>query len=525
MCRGRLEVTMRWVRRLLAAVTILLAANGWTAGIESLVTPGPVAAAHADTEGECSACHAPFSKATQSSLCLNCHKDVAADMQAHRGFHGTGGRLEDRECRSCHTDHKGRDADIVGLVPEAFDHAASGFQLTGRHQTLTCSDCHQPSAAFRDASADCVGCHSNDDPHRGNLGGDCASCHRTTAWKDDTFDHAAVTGYALTGGHAKVACQACHAGQSYRNTPSECRSCHALDDVHKGSRGSDCAGCHTEKGWKDARFDHAAETGFELRGAHARVACAGCHLDAMALAKPRRDCAGCHSADDVHAGQRGADCGACHQQDTWKARFDHLARTGFALGGAHRKLACDGCHKGSLQADLPADCEGCHVKDDPHAGAMVACADCHDAGSWSQDVRFDHEFTSFPLLGMHRLAACEQCHASQAFQEAGRSCADCHGRDDAHAGSLGTDCATCHSPAGWSRWKFDHDRQTQFALTGAHADLACKGCHVPGREKPLEVAAACGACHQADDVHRGQFGARCERCHTTQSFSLPLRMF
>jgi hypothetical protein len=56
--------------------------------------------------------------------------------------------------------------------------------------------------------------------------------------------------------------------------------------------------------------------------------------------------------------------------------------------------------------------------------------------------------------------------------------------------------------------KFDHDRQTKFALAGAHAKVACARCHavIPGastatpesaRRQYAGVAAACESCHAA----------------------------
>jgi hypothetical protein len=32
------------------------------------------------------------------------------------------------------------------------------------------------------------------------------------------------------------------------------------------------------------------------------------------------------------------------------------------------------------------------------------------------------------------------------------------------------------------------------------------------------LAGTCVSCHRSDDVHRGQFGADCVECHTTESF-------
>lgn len=510
-------------RQLPLLLLFCLAAGTHAASLESLVMPGPVAAAHAETEEECSACHAPFSKASQSSLCLDCHQDIVDDFRLDRGLHGTDPALETRECRGCHGEHRGRDADILGLVPEAFDHTRSGFELTGHHARALCQDCHQPDEPFRDAAAECHACHAADDLHRGNLGTDCAACHSPVDWTEHGFSHDRDTGFALHGAHGRLTCGACHADQSYDGTPTQCAACHALDDVHQGSRGSDCGSCHDEQSWTAARFDHRTETGFELEGAHAMVPCSGCHLDAMALTEPPTECAGCHSADDPHRGQRGGDCAACHGQASWEVRFDHGQQTGFELLGGHALLACEDCHRGSLETPLPSDCEGCHRNDDPHGGTLTACTDCHEPHGWRERLRFDHEFTTFPLLGMHRLAACEQCHLTLDFHQAASACRDCHSDEDVHGGTLGDDCSSCHTPNAWTLWRFDHGRQTGFDLTGAHQGLACDGCHAPGQ--PMTVSSSCDACHRQDDVHRGQFGSQCERCHTTATFAEPRRMF
>ncbi|MEQ8857456.1 MAG: hypothetical protein RIC56_02305 [Pseudomonadales bacterium] len=507
-------MNLRFALWLLALIPLTASATS----IESLVMPGPVIEGHADVEQECSSCHAPFSQATQRGLCLECHEDISADLAAKHGFHGTDGRLEETACRDCHTEHEGRDADIVGLVPEAFDHTLTGFVLDGGHSTLSCADCHAADSPFRDAEPACRSCHEADDPHRGNLGDDCAACHAPSAWDDVGFDHTAETDFALLGGHDGLACEACHIGQVYEDTPAECANCHALDDVHHGERGSACGDCHSEERWQETQFDHAAETGFALHGSHADLTCAACHLDNMALAQPPQACAGCHSADDVHQGQRGDQCGDCHGERTWEVEFDHLDRTGFALRGAHAALACNQCHLGSLSDELPTDCAQCHQADDPHAGDLTDCAACHGVSEWRSPIRFDHDFARFPLLGMHKLAVCEQCHFTLEFQAAPDACDDCHGDDDVHDGSLGPACDDCHVPSGWALWEFDHDNQTDFPLTGAHTDLVCAACHEPGDPDALDVAQACASCHQTDDVHNGQFGSRCERCHNTDSF-------
>ncbi len=489
------------------------------ASIESLVMPGPVVSAHSDIEQQCGSCHSPFSQAQQNQLCLTCHEEIAADLKKRSGFHGKHPDPANTECRSCHVEHKGRDADIVGLVSDGFDHNLTNFPLSEGHASQPCASCHTKPGIFRGTGQTCVGCHKTDDPHRGNLGSDCADCHTATRWSQTTFEHAAATRFRLNGAHRDVTCSRCHADQMYADTPTTCAACHALDDIHGGERGSQCSNCHTDKSWADSSFNHRRETDFDLTGRHAKIACAACHLSNMSLKKPPKDCAGCHSADDVHGGQRGANCAECHSTSRWQTAFDHLASTGFALRGAHSEVACDRCHHGSLQDPLSTECEDCHRASDPHSGALISCASCHNESSWTAQIRFDHEFTEFPLLGMHSLATCDQCHVGADFHRVGRTCADCHSTDDKHDGSLGSDCSQCHNPSGWALWQFDHAQRTTFALTGAHQDLVCSACHNSASDDPLNIASSCVSCHVSDDAHRGQFGSNCERCHSTETFT------
>ena len=103
------------------------------ASIETLVMPGQVSEAHADIEAECSECHAPFSKTLQRDLCLSCHdhKGVMEDLEAGTGFHGRSETVGNVECATCHTEHEGRESDIVGLDMETFDHGLTDFALKG----------------------------------------------------------------------------------------------------------------------------------------------------------------------------------------------------------------------------------------------------------------------------------------------------------------------------------------------------------------------------------------------------------
>ena len=80
----------------------------------------------------------------------------------------------------------------------------------------------------------------------------------------------------------------------------------------------------------------------------------------------------------------------------------------------------------------------------------------------------------------------------------------------------GQECAKCHSPNGWRVWEFDH-KETGFPLEGAHAKLACAGCHKQPAEE-VKLNPNCLSCHEQDDVHLGQYGRQCQRCHSTVTF-------
>jgi hypothetical protein len=384
---------------------------------------------------------------------------------------------------------------------------------------VTCDACHVKGKKWSGAPADCHACHRKDEPHEGKLGTNCASCHDTGAWRHIKFDHD-KTEYPLTNKHLDVACAACHFNNRWKGAPTACASCHAPDDIHRGERGPKCGDCHTTAGWKTAKFDHLKQTGFALLGVHGRIDCQDCHRTGNFKDKIAKDCNGCHRGEDAHAGRLGPGCEKCHDNEHWKPpTFDHTRDTKWPLEGRHEKVDCHACHTAPTATQkLATDCNGCHRASDVHAGKLgTDCAQCHTPAGWRSDVDFDHDLSSFPLVGLHVAVPCEQCHVTRAYRDVGSKCIDCHKRDDVHKGALGPDCARCHSPNGWRIWEFDHGKETGFALTGAHAKVACEGCH---RQPPdqVKLSESCVSCHLKDDVHLGQYGRQCQRCHSTVSF-------
>ena len=405
------------------------------------------------------------------TACLACHKDE------HRGT-----RFAARDCVLCHTLEAWKPA-------PRFDHAKTGYPLTGRHTALACARCHAVKATDgagrpgdRKAGApsrECASCH--EDVHGGKLGSACASCHSTADWRRvdrARFDHER-TAYPLRGRHTTVACDACHAsGRPLRLAHGRCTDCHA--DAHLGqlAQRADqgrCESCHDVSGFAPAAFPLEAhqKTRYPLEGAHLAVACDACHRRVapqilralpglrLALAGERgarptlqlrfaaTRCADCHR--DAHAGEldrhvRAGGCESCHRVEAWRqVTFDHQ-QTRFALAGGHAKRACSACHKPTEPgtprqrtrlAGTPLACEACHH--DPHHGQFArqgsaACESCHNKDD-VKAARFDHNRDSaYPLDGAHARVACSACHRRETsngvsfvrYKPLGRACKDCH---------------------------------------------------------------------------------------------------
>ena len=440
---------------LLFAATLLVGHSRSEAAnsLEKLLMPGPVAEGHAKIEEKCDACHTPFSQDTQDGLCLDCHKPVKTDVGKGRGFHGLSPLMKGVACNLCHDDHKGRDFDMVQLNRTLFDHRRTDFPLSGAHADVPCASCHEAPKRFAEAPLTCFGCHKADEPHKGNLGQDCQSCHGVTTWFDTAaFDHA-KNRFPLKGAHRTVVCASCHLGEVYKDVTKDCNGCHAIQDVHEARFGTNCFSCHTEQAFKPAKFDHDTQSKFPLTGAHATAKCTSCHGSEV-LAKIETSCFSCHQAQDVHKAQLGSQCGACHVTTAWRSdvMFDH-GLTQFPLSGLHTVVACQGCHASPAYKDAELSCASCHSTDDVHQGRFTSdCASCHTANDWNR-VSFDHgKQTRFALTGKHAKAACYACHVQKNVTDASlpETCFSCHAKEDVHRGKFGKNCAQCHDTSTFS---------------------------------------------------------------------------
>jgi len=487
---------------------------------DRLIMPGKLIEAHKKYENECEKCHAPFKKEKQDSRCLVCHKFVKKDLVNKKGFHGLNKKVIKTDCKYCHTDHIGRKADIVNFDPLTFDHNFTNYPLQGNHKKLDCFSCHKKKQ-FRNLPTTCFACHEQNDIHKKQLGKNCKDCHNEQDWKNYKFDHD-KTDYPLTFKHKKVKCNDCHPNQYFKNTPKTCINCHKLQDVHQNKYDKKCQSCHTTRAWNKINFNHDKDTKFRLVHRHKVIACSHCHKGNIYKDKISKKCFSCHNSDDKHGTTFGNKCKSCHDQKSWKnIHFNH-DDTKFKLRYSHKKIDCQACHKGILYKEkLKTSCYFCHKTNDVHQGSLGKnCIKCHNQIKWKDKISFDHDLTPYPLLGIHVLTSCENCHQDETFIIKNQTCFDCHQALDIHDSTLGKNCALCHTANGWQQWTFNHDKQTEYPLTGRHADLSCKTCHKI-REKHSEdivLSDKCFSCHGDDDIHFGKFSNRCEQCHVTKGF-------
>jgi hypothetical protein len=220
--------------------------------------------------------------------------------------------------------------------------------------------------------------------------------------------------------HVNVECASCHINNVYKGTPTECYSCHKVDDPHGGQYGTNCGNCHTTSGWLPATFDHNLSS-YKLTGAHVNVNCSNCHVNNVYKGTPS-DCYSCHKGDDQHNSQYGTNCGSCHTTSNWSsATFDHNLAS-FKLTGAHANASCSQCHSSGVYKGLSTDCVSCHAEPAVHKGQFgTDCTQCHTTSNW--DANFNHPDGCDGNCAEHRNATCQDCHPNNYSTY---TCLKCH---------------------------------------------------------------------------------------------------
>lgn len=517
----------------------------------------------------CTKCH-DAGHGVNAKRCLDCHRFLQQRIQAGKGLHAQPDYQACETCHVDHQGRNGELIIWKGgkdkFDHELTGYALVGKHANLRCEKCHLPEFIVDTKPLLDEkidlkktllglNQDCLTCHV--DEHRGGLNPSCLNCHTMEGWKPASkFDHNRTV-YPLTGKHIQVACTKCHplvTDHKYKTDADfsrykglafqRCRDCH--QDVHQGRLGIVCETCHTVDSWAkvpDAIFDHA-KTRYPLIGKHRAVPCAKCHFPGKSIrGLAFALCSDCHR--DEHQGQfvqregHGA-CEACHDVESFSpAKYgvkDHK-KSKYPLQGAHLAVACLQCHKKTYGAGSTLtfqfvfpdqSCTVCHT--DVHQGEVNnflpgrGCENCHTVDDW-HGIDFDHNRTKYKLDGRHATTPCVGCHkiiltdtpqTRIQFKGLSQKCQDCH--EDVHQGqflqqyqdgSLSSEpqaCSYCHGGDKWQPSHFDHNRDSQFKLEGAHKKLICSACHKKeirnGRPmiRYMPLGKACKECHDKISV-------------------------
>jgi hypothetical protein len=492
----------------------------------------PLTGVHVTTP--CTQCHVNGNFNLTVTTCVSCHlKDYQGTTNPNHVQAGL-----PQTCESCHT--------TASWTNATFDHAKTGFPLTGAHVPLQCSQCHI-NGNYNLTNTTCVSCHLKDyqgttDPNHVQAGmpQTCETCHSTASWANATFNHS-TTGFPLTGAHVPLQCSQCHINGNYNLTDTTCVSCHLKD--YQGTTDPNhvqaalpqtCQSCHSTTSWGSATFNHAT-TGFALTGAHVPLPCAQCHVNGNYTLSSGA-CSTCHIKDyqtttDPNHVQAGfpQTCDSCHTTVTWaNATFNH-ASTGFTLTGAHLPLQCSQCHVNGNYSLNSTACATCHLNDfngttNPNhvqSGFPQQCDVCHNTTAWIPSS-FNHNNTPFPLTGKHTTVACASCHVNNNYTSVPTDCFSCHKTDyqtttnpNHTAAGFPTTCQTCHTTTAWTGATFNH---TWFPTNHGNAGGVCSACHTNASDYSVFSCTICHGKTQTDSNHRGVNGyvyssPSCYQCH------------
>lgn len=438
---------------------------------------------HAELAEDCSACHTtPWSSQHMSNRCVECHQEIVVEIKDSGTFHGAYYRSSEKiNCRTCHTEHNGPEADLTTFSQEIIIfHELLGYVLTGHldqsgNGLVGCVDCHWNKLdTFSPAS--CEDCHLEIDQQFGEahiitFSRNCLDCHDGVDTYGDDFDHDNFS-FPLVGEHEDIDCASCHSQRGtkaeLKSTSQACVDCHRDDDVHFGEMSLACGVCHTAERWDRVEFDHST-TGFLVTGGHEDLECEDCHIE-PGYSSVSTACISCHTDDDRHNGLFGAACEQCHTPENWDiVTVDH-------------------------SAPGTGSCRACHNIDKPANHWTALCSACHSTTAW-KPAGFDH-----------RAAGASQC-------------ADCH-TGEKPANHFAGQCSACHSTSAWKPASLKHTFPLNHEGAGQKCALChqttnyqtytCYGCHehnlaeVKKEHKKISNFNNCVECHWDGREHEGR---------------------
>ncbi len=183
----------------------------------------------------------------------------------------------------------------------------------------------------------------------------------------------------------------------------------------------------------------------------------------------------------------------------------------------HMEIAQQRAEAVGLHSLLPGTekCQTCHIE---HRGRNAVISEVLLSNINHKELSgftLEHHETRFDGTQM----VCEDCHTEGRFARDEVSCVACHEEADGeliahHSSEHGDNCLGCHDGTA-SMVDFDHD--AVYELEKGHEEIGCIECHAD--QVFAGTTQTCESCHIEPDVHAGQFGQDCARCHTAVAWA------
>jgi cytochrome b subunit of formate dehydrogenase/nitrate/TMAO reductase-like tetraheme cytochrome c subunit len=297
-----------------------------------------------------------------------------------------------------------------------------------------------------------------------------------------------------------------------------------------------CIDCHDDPELKtdDGKSLQVHGAAFKA-GAHRRLECADCHVDATTVKHPRNNlgpvpmavCVDCHEDEmkalegSIHAEQKGvaaATCSGCHGNvhEVLRARDPNNS-----MSAVNQIETCGTCHKSMMDG----------YRDSVHAKALLksglvgkspACTNCHGR---AHEIKA-HANPESRTAEAHVPETCGDCHSGvlnewqesvhgalwQQGKPGGPVCTSCHDSHKVKAASTAemrqhfpNDCGNCHNDVYKTFRDGFHGKASGVGYTQA---AMCSDCHTPHSNFPTSdprssvhadnLGKTCGACHEGE---------------------------
>lgn len=519
----------------------------WAGGIYS----------HSPTPISCATCHTPgqvpvgpvgaspniYDHANMGvSDCVSCHASVPANIGRSWQTTSFSHSPVPTACATCHLSDNNYVA-IQNSIKNQMNHSQAGLP--------DCVSCHKGAAQSNGFSSwmaeavvnknwaargslgvlhanlastplNCKNCHLNEVP--GGPQGSVGLNHNLTPW-GGLFDHSA------NGGDGD--CVTCHtslpnnigldwSGGTYSHspTPATCVGCHTSAQRPTGPVGSP-AFDHSMGGTGDCKSCHSGSIGLSWEGGY------------FSHSPTPASCNSCHSNDPLYVNKKSTitnqmnhtvtglpDCASCHAS---AAAAGGWAASSWTVEAKANTDSSDLPSKGvfhSNYASIPSTCQLCHSNERPtivlagfdHSKSGTGdCVGCHASAAnvgltWSGGAALPATVTITPPTGSSGWPTLTVPHPALA-NNAGMTCASCHGTTPANGALIG----------------YDHSAGYSLA-----SSVGCFYCHGTGQSVvrtssaritigPLSSTSSPNR-HKGNDVTSSQ---NCQSCHAHSGVRLP----